>query len=110
MAKAAGTFVYDPGGPSYSAVFQEGFGTITRVSQGIVELELDPALTTPLNVFASPDYARSDSGSSLDIVMAMSPNSQHSTSDIRVYLYQYDPSANDWNRVDADFAVSVHGA
>lgn len=110
VAKAAGSFVYTPGTTSYGATFQEGFGAITRVSQGVVELELDPPLSTPLNVFTSPDYARSDSGEALDLVVAVSPNSQHSSSAIRVCLYKYNPTSNLWARADADFAVAVHGA
>lgn len=85
------------------------FGTITRVSQGIVELSLvTGSWTTPIAVFCEPDYARIGGGASSDVFQVVTTQAGKTASKVTVYIYKY--SAGVWNRADTDFHIAIHSS
>jgi hypothetical protein len=112
VAKVYGHIVY--GSSSYAAASPPAsasaagvFTGPTWVSQGICELNFAHALTTPLQTFICPDYARASGGTAQTgyLIGVKETSSTKATA----YIYRYDSVANTWARADTDFFFVTHG-
>lgn len=102
---SGGTYVIDGDETSHNVINAYFGGT------GQVELEFDQPVSTPLNVFITPDFPRSTGVAGLKrLYVACCPRSTAVATGPVVYLYAYDTSSNAWDRADCDFWVEVHGA
>jgi hypothetical protein len=114
VANGWADIAFDFGGTSYAATSDSGdIASVTRLSQGIVEVGLEVAsgFTTPMQVFAHVGWASSDPGAAeTDMHVICFPTTQMSSTKVTAYIYKFDSVAKTWDRADADFYLSVHCA
>lgn len=107
VAKSCAMVRWD-GGSGYTIDSDdERISSATMSSTGRVTVTLASALTSPLHVFVTPDYARNGGGSSDGIFIVNAWEA--TTSTIEVRIFQFDPVAWTWALADGDFFLAVHG-
>lgn len=103
IAREYGYVTYDSGGVKYDLISGD-VASVSRVSQGICDVTTSRTFsaTTAMAAFVQ-DLPTSNT--SLWVINYRVT----STTNVRVYLYQYDFTSDTWARADGDFFVSVFG-
>lgn len=95
---------------TYDIIDQLGVNTFTlsEAAAGQVTVTLSAALTTAIGAFVAPDWTRQDStvGSSGDVTIIHAKTD--STTQLTLWMYRYDRTADTWARDRADFWLVVH--
>ena len=95
---------------SYDIIDELGTSTFTlaEAAAGQVTVTLSSALTTAVGAFVAPDWTRQDStvGSSGDVTVIHAKTD--STTQITLWMYRYDRTADTWARDRADFWLVIH--
>lgn len=93
-----------PGATTYT-IEAGNVSAVTYVSGGVAEITTTTTYSATTAMFAFPEIIPADETELY--VINYRPTA---TNKVRVYMYQYDFTADTWARVNMDFFVSIHGS
>lgn len=104
IAKAVGLFGYSP--TTYSRTWTEGVTSVSRVSQGVIDVFTDGNFSS-LNTMACFPEVQSSTPAELCIINGVGFATGAGTSKFRFYIYAFD--GTNWGRADRTFSAVMFG-
>ncbi|HEY0882162.1 MAG TPA: hypothetical protein VGD87_11555 [Archangium sp.] len=104
IAKAAGWF-RPTSGPSFGITFAEGVDSVSRISEGVINVRLSSVTLSSTSLAACFAQAQPNNNNELVIINGRC----HSTIDFRFYVYVYSSSESLWQRADRAFFAAMFG-